>query len=89
MTFSVNDGLVDASGGDGIVARGVDAGESFVVSEVEVGLHAIDSDVALAVFVGVESARVDVDVGVELLDRDLVATSLQQFADAGRDDAFA
>ena len=59
------------------------------MAEVEVGLHAIDGDVALAVFVGVEGAGVDVDVGVKLLDGDFEATCLEQFADAGGDDAFA
>ena len=89
MTFAVDDGLVDATCGDGVVAGGVYACESFVVSEVEVRFHPIDSDIALTVFVGVQSAWVDVDVGVELLDGDLVATCLQQFTDAGGDDAFA
>ena len=89
MTLAVNDGLVDATSGDGVVAGGVDTGETLVMSEVEVCLHAIDSDVALAMFVGIEGARVDVDVGVELLNGDLVATCLQEFADACRDDAFA
>ena len=89
VTLAVNDGLVDATCGDGVVAGGVDTGETLVMSEVEVCLHAIDSDVALAMLVGIEGARVDVDVGVELLNGDLVATCLQEFADAGRDDAFA
>ena len=89
VTFAVDDGLVDAACGDGVVAGGLDVGEAFVVTEVEVGLHAIDGDVALAVFVGVEGAGVDVDVGVELLDGDFEATCLEQFADAGGDDAFA
>ncbi len=40
-------------------------------------------------FVGVECTWVDVDVGVELLNGDLVATSLQQLANTGGDDAFA
>ena len=64
----LDDALVDASGGHIVGACGLDVGEPFVVSEVEVGLMAVDGDVALAVFVGVEGTGVDVDVGVELLD---------------------
>ena len=59
------------------------------MSEVEVGLHAVGGDVTLAVFVRVERTRVDVDIRVELLYRDSVAACLQQFSDAGRNDAFA
>ena len=37
--------------------------------------------------VGVQGAGVDVDVGVEFLNSDLIAACLQQAADAGGDDA--
>ena len=87
--FAVDDGFVDASCSDGIVACGVDAGKAFVVSEVEVRLHAIVRHVAFAMFVGVECSGVDVDVGVELLDGDTVSSGLEQFADGGGNDAFS
>ncbi len=89
VALAVDDGLVDAARRDGVVARGADARETLVVAQVEIGLHAIFRDVTLAVLIGVERAGIDVDVGVELLNGDLVAARLQQLADAGGDDAFA
>ena len=83
MTFAINDCLVDAPRGDGVVARSMNTCESFIVAEVEVGLHAIDGHIALAMLVGIERSRVDVDVGIELLDGDGVAAGLQQLADTG------
>ena len=88
-TFALDDAEVDAPCGDTIVACGFDAGETFVVSQVEIGLHAIGGDIAFAVLVGVECAGVDVDVGVELLDGNLVAPCLEQFAERSRDDALS
>ena len=80
-TFALDDAEVDAPRSDTVVACGLDAGEAFIVPQVEVGLHAVGSDVAFAVLVGVECAGVDVDVGVELLDGNLVAPCLEQFAE--------
>ena len=88
-SFAVDNGLVDSPGGDAVVAGGVDIGETLVVPQIQVRLHAVHGDIALAVFVRIQGARVDVDVGVELLDGDGIAARLQQFADAGRDDALA
>ena len=85
----VDDGFVDAARGHAVFAGGLYAREAFVVAEVEVGLHAIYGDVAFAVLVGIERARVDIDIGVKLLDGNLVAACLQQFTDGGRNDAFA
>ena len=85
----VDDGLVDSTGGHGVGTGGADAREPFVMTQVQVGFHPIDSHVAFAVFVGVQRAGVDVDVGIEFLDGDGISPRLQQFSDAGRDDAFA
>ena len=87
LALAVDDSLVYAAGGDAVVACGVDTREALVVTEVKVGLKTVVRDVALAVLVGVQGARVDVDVGVEFLNSDLIAASLQQAADAGGDDA--
>ena len=61
--------VVDAAGGDVRGAARVGVGEALVVAEVEVGLGAVLGDEHLAVLVGRHRARVDVDVGVELLQR--------------------
>ena len=86
--FLVNDALVDASRGHIVGSGGLDVGEALVVPQVQVSLMAIDGDVALAVLVGVQRARVDVDVGVKLLAGDTIATREQQACNARRDDAF-
>ncbi len=64
----VDDRLIDAAGGEVVGAGGLDVGESFVVTQVQVCLMAVYGDVTFTVLVGVEGAGVDVDVGVELLD---------------------
>ena len=80
---------VDLAGRPVVVARRHLVGEALVVPEVEVGLRAVVGDVDLAVLVRAHRPRVDVDVGVELLERDLVAVALEQRADRGRRQALA
>ena len=80
---------VDLARGHRVGLCGANAREAFVVAEVEVGLGAVDGHVALAMFVGVQRPRVDIDIRVEFLYGDGIAAGLQQFADAGRDNAFA
>ena len=88
-TLALDDTQIDAARGDAVVASGLNASEPLVVSQVQVGLHTVCRYVALAVLVRVQRAWVNVDVGVELLDGDVVATRLQQFSQRGRDNAFA
>ena len=57
------------------------AGEALVVAEVEIGLGAVVGDEDLAVLVGRHGARIDVEIGVELAQADLVAARLQQRAE--------
>src|SRR5262249_53029437 len=58
--------LVDAAGGDVVLAAGGAAGEALVMAEVEVGFRPVVGDEDLAVLVGRHRARVDVQIGVEL-----------------------
>jgi len=67
----------------------VDVDEPFVVAQVEVGLGAVVGDEDLAVLIGVHVAGVDVDVRVELLQRDLEAAVLQQPPEGRGRDALA
>ena len=69
--------------------RELDVGEPLVMAQVEVGFRAVVQHINLAVLVGVHRARVDVEVGVELLQRDLEAAVLQQRAQRGRRQALA
>jgi hypothetical protein len=57
-----------------------------VTLEVEVGLGAVFGDEHLAVLEGAHRARIDVDVGVELLVCDLEPSCLEEAPDrCGRD----
>ena len=87
--LALDDRQEDLAGGPVVVAAGDRVGEPLVVAEVEVGLGAIVGDVDLAVLVRAHRPRVDVDVGVELLQRDPVAVALEQTADGGGREAFA
>ena len=84
-----DDGVVDAAGGDVGGARRVGVGEALVVAEVEVGLGAVLGHEDLAVLVGRHRAGVDVDVRIELLQRDAQPARDQQLADRGSRDALA
>src|SRR5690606_36123377 len=53
--------------------------ETFVMAKVEVRLCTVFSNVAFAVFIGIERAWVDVDVGVKFLDGYPIAPCLEQF----------
>ena len=69
--------LVDAAGGDRVLAAQAGAHEALVVAQVEVGLGAVVGDVDLTVLERAHGARVDVDVRVELHHRDLQATGFE------------
>ena len=83
------DVLVDAAGGDVVLPARRTAGEALVVAEVEIGLGAVVGDEHLAVLVGRHRARIDVEIGVELAQPDLVAARLQQRAERGRRETLA
>ncbi len=78
-----DDLLVDAAGGEVVVAGELGVGEALVVAEVEVGLGAVVGDEDLAVLEGRHGAGVDVEVGVELHQVDAEAAGLEQAADGG------
>jgi hypothetical protein len=68
-----DDAVVDAARREVRGPRGVLVGEALVVTEVEVGLGAVLGDEDLAMLEGAHRPRVDVDVGIELLQLDLEA----------------
>jgi hypothetical protein len=69
---------VHLAGGDVRVPGEVLVEESLVVADVQIGLGAVLGDEHLAVLEGVHGARIHVEVGIELLHRDLEAAALQQ-----------
>jgi hypothetical protein len=74
---------VDLAGRPVVVARRQLVGEALVVTEIEVGFRAVVGDVHLAVLIRAHRARIDVDVRVELLQRNLVTVPLEERADGG------
>jgi len=79
--FLLDDGLIDLPGRPVVVARGGEVREPLIVAQIEIGLRAIVGDIDLAVLKRAHRARVDVDVGIEFLQRDLVPMALEQTAD--------
>ena len=61
--------------------RGRTPGEALVMAEIEIGFRAVVGDEHLAVLVGRHGAGIDVDIGVELAQPDLIAARLQQRAE--------
>ena len=84
-----DDLLVDAAGGEVVVARERRVGKALVVAEVEVGFRAVVGDKDLAVLEGRHGAGIDVEVGVELHQVDAQTAALKQAADGGRRQALA
>ena len=82
-----NDLFVDAAAGEVVGLRERRVGEALVVAEIEIGLGAVVGDEDLAVLEGAHGAGVDVEIRVELLQRDFEAAAFEQAADARRRDS--
>ena len=76
--------LVDRTGRGVRTTRQRNVDEAFVVTEVEVGLALVVGDEHLAVLERVHRSGVDVDIRIELLHRDVQATTLQQSPEGRR-----
>ena len=87
--FLEDDLLVDAAGGEVVVAREWRVGEALVVAEVEVGFGAVVGDEDFAVLEGRHGSGIDVEVGVELHHVDAQAAALKQAADGSGGQTFA
>jgi hypothetical protein len=81
--------LVHLAGGEIVAAGHARAHEALVVPEVEVGLRAVVGDVHLAVLERAHGARIDVDVGVELEQRDAQAARLEDGSQGRRREPLA
>ncbi len=64
--FLLNDGFVDAAGGEVVAARQFGVGVPLVVSEIEIGFSAVVGDVDFAVLIWTHGAGIDIQVGIEL-----------------------
>src|SRR5690606_23186926 len=85
----LQDGRIDAPRGDIVGLGGGDAGEPLIVAQVQVGLGAVVGDEDLAVLVRTHRARIDVQIGVQLAQADLVAARLKKSAESGGGEAFS
>ena len=82
-------GVVDLTGRDVVGALQVLVDEALVVTEVEVGLGAVFGNEDLAVLVRVHRTGIDVDVRIELLDRNAETARFEEPSERGRRDALA
>ena len=87
--FFGDDGFVDAAGGPVIVAGQLAVGEALVVAEVEVGFGAVIGDEDFAMLKRRHGARIHVQVGIELLQRDFQAAAFHQAANRSRRQSLA
>src|SRR5439155_18271543 len=85
----VEDALVDLPRRDVVRAAKGEAGEALVMPEVEIGLGAVVGNEHLAVLEWAHRARIDVEVGIELLHRHGEAARLEEEAERARGDALA
>ena len=79
-SFFLQDRPVDFARRDVGVLAEVNVDEAFIMTEVEVRFRTIVGDEDFAVLVRAHGTRIDIDVRVKFLNRDLVAAVLQQTA---------
>ena len=89
LTLLVQDVPVDLAGGQVRVFVQIFVDEALIMAEVEVCLGAVVGHEHLAVLQRAHRARVNVDVGVQLLAGHLQSAGLEQTSQAGRCDALA
>ena len=79
-----DDLLVDAAGGDVVLAVGAAAGEALVVAEVEIGLGSVIGDEDLAMLVGMSAVLGDLDPALLVeLEQPVYDAYLEGLRDAG------
>ena len=69
--------LIDTPRGDVVGLGGLYSCKPLIVSQVQVGLQSVHSHIAFPMLVGVQRSRVNVDIWVKLLYRDVVPSGLQ------------
>ena len=79
--FVVENGLVNLAAGQVVEAGELDVGEPLVMAEVEIGFRAVIQHVNFAVLIRAHRAGIDVEVGIELLQRDFEPAILEQRAE--------
>ncbi len=87
--FLVEDGLIDLAAGKIVDAGQLDVGEALIMAEVEVRFRAVVEHINFTVLIGAHRARIDIEIRVELLQRDFQAAIFEQRAQGRRRQAFA
>ena len=76
--FLRDDVAIDAAGGDIVRLARRNAGESLIMTKVEIGLRPVVGHIDFAMLVRGHRPRIDVQIGIEFPDSDLVATRLEK-----------
>ena len=82
--FLGDDVLIDAPGGDVVGLGGRTPGEALVMAEIEIGLGAVVGHEHFAVLIRRHRSGIEVEIGVEFAETDLVPASLQQGTECRR-----
>ena len=75
----IDNSLINTSCSQRVRLSGLNTSKALIVTKVKVGFHTVHGNITLTMFIRVKSSRVDVDVGVELLNGNVVPPCLQQF----------
>ena len=86
--FLRDDVAINAARGDVIGLLGRNAGEALVMAKVEVGLRPVVGHIDFAMLIGRHRPRIDVEIGIELPDPDLVAARLEERPEGRRQETF-
>ncbi len=86
--FLGDDVAVDAAGGDIVRLARADPGEALVMAKVEVGLGAVVGHIDFAVLIWRHRPRIDIQIGIELADADLVPARLEERPQRGGQQPF-
>src|SRR5262249_44443545 len=79
-----DDVLIDAPGGDVVGLAGRTSREALVMAEIEIGLGAVVGHEYFAVLIRRHRSGIEVEIGVEFAETDLVPASLQQGTECRR-----
>ena len=89
LPFAGDDVGIHLTGGQIGVLVQILIDEAFVMSQIQIGFCAVLGHVYLAVLIGAHRTGIDVDIGIQLLRRDLQPTRLEQPAQRSRRNALA
>ena len=81
--------LVNLTAGEIVVPREDAVGEALVMAKIEIGLRAVVQHVNFAVLKRIHRPRIDIEIGIELLEHNAQTAQLEQRSERSRGQAFA